>query len=90
MNDADSRLVTTEGDAALAIQQAKYSHSTVLVTHGDVDAVGWGAEEGHLVFLALQDEDLDKPTQRRPPVEHPKTSEERFYFLILIQLLKTL
>lgn len=40
MYDADSRLVTIEGDIALAIQQAKYSHSTILVTHGDVDAIG--------------------------------------------------
>lgn len=58
--DADSRLVAAEGNVALAIQQAKYPHSTVLITHGDMDTIGWGAEEGDLMFLALQDQDLHK------------------------------
>ena len=38
--DADSRLVAAEGNVALAIQQAKYPHSTVLITHGDMDTIG--------------------------------------------------
>lgn len=62
VDDTDSRLMTIEGHVALTIQQAKYSHGAVLITHSDVDVIRWGAEEGHLVFLALQDQDLDKQT----------------------------
>ncbi|KAF3843493.1 hypothetical protein F7725_002342 [Dissostichus mawsoni] len=40
----------TDGDVALAVQQAEDPHSAVLVTHGEMDAVGRGAEEGHLVI----------------------------------------
>lgn len=60
--DADGRLVAIERDVALSIQQAKDSHSAIFVSHSDVDAIGWRAEEGHLMFLSLQDQDLDRDT----------------------------
>lgn len=65
LHDADRSFVAIEGDVTLAVQQAEDPHGTVLVTHGDMDAIGRGAEEGHLVFLALQDQDLDRKTRRR-------------------------
>lgn len=55
---ADGGLVAVEGHVALAVLQAEDAHCAVLVTHGDVDAVGRGAEEGHLVLLAPKDQDL--------------------------------
>lgn len=60
VDDADSGLVAVEGDVALAVQQAEYPHAAILVTHGDVDAVRWGAQVGHLVLLALQDQNLHR------------------------------
>lgn len=56
--DTDARLVATERDVSFAVQQAEDAHGTILITHGDVDPIGWGAEEGHLMFLALQDQNL--------------------------------
>lgn len=60
MDDTDSRLVAVEGDVALAIQQAEYPHTAILVTHGDVDAIWRRAQVGHLMLLALQDQNLNQ------------------------------
>lgn len=62
---ADGRLVAIEGDAALAARQAEYSHCAVLITYSQADAVGRGAEEGHLVFLTLQDHHLERGGRER-------------------------
>ena len=56
----DGRLVAIEGDAAFTVQQVEDFNSAVLIAHSDVNAIRRRTEEAHFVFLALQDQNLDK------------------------------
>ena len=54
----DGGLVSVERYIALSTEQVEDAHGSILVAHGDVVAVGGGAQVGHLMFDTLQDQHL--------------------------------
>lgn len=61
----DGRLVSIEADVALAVEQTEEPHGAVLVAHGQVGAIWRRAKEGHLMFLASEDQHLHREERNK-------------------------